>query len=103
MNGKRRLLLDGSLLWWEAVLLAWCFPVVRHGFGGFFWRRKTRENEMMKVCTSGFAALESYFISSGNASGVVNGRHALMGITNDGGFSLGVKGFFNKIVFMIPE
>jgi hypothetical protein len=53
-NGKRRLLLNGSLLWWEAVLLAWCFPLVRHGFGGFFWKRKTRGNEMMKVCTSGF-------------------------------------------------
>jgi hypothetical protein len=35
-NGKRRLLSDGSLLWLEAVLLAWCFPLVRHGFGGFF-------------------------------------------------------------------
>jgi hypothetical protein len=54
-NGKRRLLSDGSLLWWESVLLAWCFPLVLHGFGDFFWRRKTRGNEMMKVCTSGFA------------------------------------------------
>jgi hypothetical protein len=35
-NGKRRLLLDDSLLWWEAVLVAWCFPFVRNGFGGFF-------------------------------------------------------------------
>jgi hypothetical protein len=54
-NGKRRLLSDGSLVWWEAVLLAWCFLFVRHGFGGFFWRRKTRGSEMMEVCTSGFA------------------------------------------------
>jgi hypothetical protein len=54
-NGKRRLLSDGSLLWLEAVLLAWCFPLVRHGFGGFFWRRKTRGSEMMEVCMSGFA------------------------------------------------
>jgi hypothetical protein len=48
-------------------------------------------------------APESYFISSGNASGVMTGRHALMGIPNDGGFSLDAKGFFNEIVFMIPE
>jgi hypothetical protein len=31
------------------------------------------------------------------------GQRALMGIPNDGVFSLGVKGLFNKIVFMIPE
>jgi hypothetical protein len=29
------------------------FPLVRHGLGGFFWRR-TRGSEMMEVCTSGF-------------------------------------------------
>jgi hypothetical protein len=46
---------------------------------------------------------ESYFISSGNASGVMTGRRALMGIPNDGGFSLDAKGFFNKTVFMIAE
>jgi hypothetical protein len=28
---------------------------------------------------------------------------ALMGIPNDRGFFLGCKGFFNEIVFMIPE
>jgi hypothetical protein len=33
---KRRLLSDGSHLWWEAVLLEWLFPLVRHGLGGFF-------------------------------------------------------------------
>jgi hypothetical protein len=71
----------------EAVLLTWCFPLVRHGFGGFFWRRKTRGSEMMEVCTSGFAEhRRSYFISSGNASGVMTGRRALMRIPNDGGF-----------------
>jgi hypothetical protein len=48
-------------------------------------------------------APESYFISSGNASRVMIGRHALMGIPNNGGFSLDAKGFFNEIVFMIPE
>jgi hypothetical protein len=46
---------------------------------------------------------ESYFISSGNASGVMTGRRALMGRPNDGGFSLDAKGFFNKTVFMIAE
>jgi hypothetical protein len=48
-------------------------------------------------------APESYFISSGNASGVMTGRHSLMGIPNDRDFSLDAKGFFNEIVFMIPE
>jgi hypothetical protein len=48
-------------------------------------------------------APESYFISSGNASGVMTGRHALMGIPNGGGFSLDAKGFFNETVFMVPE
>jgi hypothetical protein len=48
-------------------------------------------------------ALEGYFISSRNASGVMTGRHALMGIPNDRGFSLDAKGFFNETVFMIPE
>jgi hypothetical protein len=48
-------------------------------------------------------APESYFISSVNATGVMNGRHALMGIPNDGGFSLDAKGFFNETLFMLPE
>jgi hypothetical protein len=38
----------------------------------------------------------SYFISSGSASGVMNGRRALMGIPNDGGFFLGYKKFFQR-------
>jgi hypothetical protein len=33
---KKRLLLNGSLLWWGAVLLDWLFPLVRHVLGGFF-------------------------------------------------------------------
>jgi hypothetical protein len=37
-----------------AVLLAWCFPLVRHGLK-VFWRRRTRRSEMMEVCTSGLA------------------------------------------------
>jgi hypothetical protein len=41
-------------------------------------------------------APETYFISSGNASGVMTGRHALMGIPNDGVFSFGCEGFFQR-------
>jgi hypothetical protein len=52
---KRRLLLDGLLLWWEAVLLEWLFPLVRHGLGDFFWKRRTRGSEMMEVGANGFA------------------------------------------------
>jgi hypothetical protein len=48
-------------------------------------------------------APESYFISSGDASGVMTGWRALMGIPNDVGFSLDAKGFFNETVFVIPE
>jgi hypothetical protein len=48
-------------------------------------------------------APESYFISSGNASGVMTGLHALMGIPKDRGFSLDAKGFFNETVFVVPE
>jgi hypothetical protein len=48
-------------------------------------------------------ASESYFISSGDASGVMTGQRALMIIPNGGVFSLDAKGFFNEIVFMIPE
>jgi hypothetical protein len=32
---EKRLLSNGLLLWWEAVLLNWLFPLVRHGLGGF--------------------------------------------------------------------
>jgi hypothetical protein len=48
-------------------------------------------------------APESYFISSGNAARVITDWRALMGISNDRGFSLDAKGFFNEIVFMIPK
>jgi hypothetical protein len=59
---------------------------------------------MMKVCTSGFAEhRRSYFISSGNASAVMTGPRALMGIPNDGVFSLDAKGLFNEIVLMVPK
>jgi hypothetical protein len=33
----------------------------------------------------------------------MTGRRALMGIPNDGGFSLDAKGFFYEIVFVIPK
>jgi hypothetical protein len=32
---KKRILSNGSLFWWEVVLLDWLFPLVRHGLGGF--------------------------------------------------------------------
>jgi hypothetical protein len=49
---KKRLLSNGSLLWLEAVLLDWPFPLVCHRFGGFLW---TRGREMMEVYANGFA------------------------------------------------
>jgi hypothetical protein len=52
---KKRLLSNGSLLWWEVVLLNWLFPLVCHGFGGFLWRRRTRGCEMMEVYANEFA------------------------------------------------
>jgi hypothetical protein len=56
----------------------------------------------MEVCTSGFSERRrGYFISSGSALGVMTGRRALMGIPNDGSFSLDAKGFFDETVFMI--
>jgi hypothetical protein len=33
---KKKILLNGSLLWWDAVLLDWLFPLVHHGLGSFF-------------------------------------------------------------------
>jgi hypothetical protein len=33
----------------------------------------------------------------------MTGQRALMGISNDGGFSLDAKDFFSEIVFVIPE
>jgi hypothetical protein len=52
---KKRLLSNGSLHWWEVVFLDWLFPLVRHGLGGFLWRRRTRGREMMEVYANGFA------------------------------------------------
>jgi hypothetical protein len=33
---KKRLLSNGSLLWWEVVFLDWLFSLIRHGLGDFF-------------------------------------------------------------------
>jgi hypothetical protein len=52
---KKRLLSNGSFLWWEAVFLDWMFPLVHHGLGSFLWRRRTRGREMMEVYVNGFA------------------------------------------------
>jgi hypothetical protein len=32
---RRRLLSDGSFLWWRVVLLEWFLPLVCHNFGVF--------------------------------------------------------------------
>jgi hypothetical protein len=59
---------------------------------------------MMEVCANVFVEHQrGYFISTGSASGVMNGWRVLMRIPNDGGFSLDVKGFFFEIVFMVLE
>jgi hypothetical protein len=48
-------------------------------------------------------AREGYFISSGNALGVMTGRRALMRIPNAGGFSLDAKGFPTKQCSWFPN
>jgi hypothetical protein len=91
---KKKLLSNGSFLWWEAVLLEWLFPLVRHGLAGFVWKRRTRGREVMEVYANGFAEYQrGYFISSESASGVMTGWRALMRIPNGGGFSPNAKGF----------
>jgi hypothetical protein len=52
---KKRLLSNGSLLWWGVVLLDWLFPFVRHGLGGFSLEKGAKGREMMEVYASGFA------------------------------------------------
>jgi hypothetical protein len=37
---KKRLLSNGSFLWWGAVLLGWLFPLVRHGLGRFSLKKE---------------------------------------------------------------
>jgi hypothetical protein len=59
---------------------------------------------MMEVCTSGFAEhRRGYFISSGDASGVMTGRRALLRIPNGGSFPLDVKGFSTKQCSWFPN
>jgi hypothetical protein len=59
---------------------------------------------MMEVYANGFAEHQrGYFISSESASGVMTGWHALMGITNGGGFSLDAKGFFIEQCSWLPN
>jgi hypothetical protein len=71
---------------------------------GFFRRRGKMRSEMMEVCANGFAKHQrGYFISSGSASGVMNGWRVLIRIPNHGGFSLDAKGFFVETVFMVPK
>jgi hypothetical protein len=56
-----------------------------------------RGSEMMELCAKGFAEHQrGYFISSGSASGMMNGWRVFMLIPNDGGFFLGREGFFRR-------
>jgi hypothetical protein len=81
-----------------------CFPLVRHGLGGFLWRRRTGGREMMEVYANGFAEHQGgYFISRESASGVMTGWRALMGIPNGGGFSPNAKGFSIKQCSWFPN
>jgi hypothetical protein len=60
--------------------------------------------EVMEVCANGFAEHQrGYFISSGSASGVMTGWHALMGIPNGGVFSLDARGFFIEQCSWLPN
>jgi hypothetical protein len=94
-NETKRLLSNGSFLWWEAVLLEWLFPLVYHGLGSFLWKRRTRGRDMMEVYANEFVEHQGgYFISRESASGVMTGWHALMGIPYDEGFSPNAKRFF---------
>jgi hypothetical protein len=101
---KKRLLSNGSLLWWEAVLLDWLFPLVRHGLGGFLWTRRTRGREMMEVYANGFVEHQGgYFTSRESALGVMTSWHALMRIPNGGGFSPTAKGFSIEQCSWLPN
>jgi hypothetical protein len=58
----------------------------------------------MELCAGGFAERRrGYFISSGSASGVMNGWRVLMRIPNGGGFSLDAKGFSLKQCSWFPN
>jgi hypothetical protein len=71
---------------------------------GFSLEEEDERIEMMEVCVNGFVEhRRGYFISSGNASGVMTGWGALMGIPNSGGFSLDAKGFFIEQCSWLPN
>jgi hypothetical protein len=55
---KKRLLSNGSLLWWDVVLLDWLFSLVRHGLGVFLWKRRMRGCEVMEVYANGYAGYQ---------------------------------------------
>jgi hypothetical protein len=78
-----------------ALLSSTGFPLVRHGFAGFFLRRsRERRREVMEVYASGFVEHQGgYFISCENALGVMTGWRTLMGIPNGRVFSLNATGF----------
>jgi hypothetical protein len=95
-------------LGWFASLMRGCSP--RMVFSpcppwpqGFLEKEDEKEWNDGSVYEWACRAPESYFISRGDASGVMTCRNALMGIRNGGGVSLDAKGCFNEIVFMIPE
>jgi hypothetical protein len=106
---KRKEWEENITLGWFASLVGGCSPRMVFSscppwlWGFFLEEEDERELNDESVYEWICRAPESYFISSGNASGVMTGRRALMGIPNDRGFSLDAKGFFNEIVFMIPE
>jgi hypothetical protein len=59
---------------------------------------------MMEACASGFAEhRRGYFISSGSASGVMTGWHALMRIPNDGVFPWTRRVFSSKQCSWFPN
>jgi hypothetical protein len=47
---RKRLLSNGSLLWWGTVLLDWLFSLVRHGLWGFFSGGGGREDVKWWKC-----------------------------------------------------
>jgi hypothetical protein len=50
MVEKKKILSDGSLLWWEVVLLDWLFPLVRHGLGGFSLKEEDKRTRNDRKC-----------------------------------------------------
>jgi hypothetical protein len=102
---KESLLSNGSLLWWRAALLDWLFPLVRHGFGGFFlWRSRERRREVMEVYASGFAEHQGgYFISCEKHIGSDDWLAYINGNTKLQGFIPGCEGFFIEQCSWFPN